>query len=76
MQSRLRFNNEEEWTITKKYKLCVKDDYLYASYSSIPQEKLLVKFSHHYHAPTEITFADNQDKFESRTTSAPYILND
>ena len=44
--------------------------------SSVLQEKLLLKFSRQYHAPTKITFADNQQKFDSRTTSALYILND
>ena len=43
--------------------------------SSVLQEKLLVKFSRQYHAPMEITFADNQHKFDSRTTSTLYSLN-
>ena len=37
--------------------------------SSVLQEKLLVKFPRQYHAPMKITFADNQHKFDSRTTS-------
>ena len=43
--------------------------------SSVLQQKLLVKFSIQYHAPMKIIFADNQQKFDSRTTSALYILN-
>ena len=39
------------------------------------QEKLPVKFSRQCHAPMKITFADNQHKFDSRTTSALYMLN-
>ena len=39
------------------------------NFSSVLQEKLLVKFFSQYHAPTKTTFADNQHKFDSRTTS-------
>ena len=46
------------------------------TFSSVLQEKLLVKFSRQYDAPTKITFADNQYKFDFRTMSALYILND
>ena len=44
--------------------------------SSGLQEKVLVKFFLHHHAPMKVTFADNQDKFDYRTTSVLYILND
>ena len=44
--------------------------------SSFLQEKLLVKFFRHYHAIMKITFVDNQNKLDSRTTSALYIPND
>ena len=37
--------------------------------SSVLPEKLLLKIPRQYHAPTKITFADNQHKFDSRTTS-------
>ena len=43
---------------------------------SLYQEKLPVKFSLQYHAPMKVIFAGNQQKFDSRTTSALYILND
>ena len=38
----LHFNSEVEWTLTEKYKLCVKDDY----FASVLQEKLLIKPFH------------------------------
>ena len=76
MQLRVHFNNELEWTLTKKYKPCVKDDYLNVLSSPVLQEKLLVKFSRPYHTPMKKTFADNQQKLDSHTTSALYILND
>ena len=41
--------------------------------SSVLQEKLLVKFSRQYHALMNITFADNQHKFDSRTTTSARI---
>ena len=44
--------------------------------SSVFHKKLLVNFSRQYHAPMKIIYSDNQQKFDSRTTSAPYILND
>ena len=44
--------------------------------SSGLQEKVLVKFFLHHHAPMKVTFADNQDKFDYLTTSVLYILND
>ena len=31
--TQIRVKNEAEWILTKKYKFCVKDDYLCASYS-------------------------------------------
>ena len=34
--------------------------------SLVPQEKLLVKFCRQYHAPMNITSADNPHKFDSR----------
>ena len=43
---------------------------------SVVQEKLLVKFTRQYHAPMKIIFADNQQKFDSRTTLALYTPND
>ena len=46
------------------------------TFSSVLQEKLLVTFSRQYYAPTTITFADNQHKFDPRTTSALYTPND
>ena len=56
--------------INKEIKLCVKDYFICEPYSlsSALQEKLLVKFLRHNHAPTIITFADNQHKFSSGTT--------
>ena len=41
------------------------------------QEKLLLKCSSQYHAKMKIkiNFADNQHKFDPRTTSALYIVN-
>ena len=44
--------------------------------STVLPEKLLVKFSSQYHAPTKVTFADNLHKFDSPTTLALNILND
>ena len=44
--------------------------------SSVLPEKLLVKFPHQHHAPVEKTFGDSQHKFNFRTTSALYTLND
>ena len=44
--------------------------------SPVLQEKLLVKFSHQYHALMRITFPDNQQKFASHTTWTLYLLND
>ena len=41
---------------------------------SVLQEKLLVKFSRQNHAPTKKTFAENQYKFDSRTTSALALI--
>ena len=43
--------------------------------SPVLQEKLLVKFSHQYHALMRITFPDNQQKFDSHTTWTLYLLN-
>ena len=43
---------------------------------SVLQEKLQVKFSRMYHVRMKVHFADNQHKFDCRTTSALYILND
>ena len=45
------------------------------SLSSISQEKLLVKISRLCHALWKSIFADNQQKFDSRTTSALYMLS-
>ena len=44
--------------------------------SSVFQKNLLVSFSRQYHAPMKIIFADNQQKFDSRTTASLYILHD
>ena len=63
IQIRVHFNNEVEWTLTKKCKLFSSHRTL-----SVLQENLLVKFSCQYHAPTKINFADNQHKFDSRNT--------
>ena len=42
---------------------------------SVLQEKFLGELSCQYHAPMKITFADNQQKFDSRTTSTLYTLS-
>ena len=41
---------------------------------SVLREKFLGELSRQYHGPMKITFADNQQKFDSRTTSTLYTL--
>ena len=77
VQLRVHFNNVIEWILTKNpssvSKMFISER---RTLSSFLKEKLLVKFSRQHHAPMEINFANNQHKFDSRTTSVLYILND
>ena len=53
-----------------------KSFFVYCSFTSVLQEILRIKISHHYHTQMKVIFADNQQKFDSRSNMSLHIQND